>query len=156
MSRKLIEGSVEIVICGTGANILVVQQSHRRASQRRTASFKRYLADVWTKKAQISQEKHKAFLGVMRDNLNRYKMGNSVDPPYFVYHVCKSDESDRLEDLKPFWACDREQDGARPSEREELPGDIAHSDSSHEEEDDNTETDNEQKKKLPRKTLSVG
>lgn len=108
------------------------------------------------KKAQISQEKHKSFLSMMRENMNRYKQGNSVDPPYFVYYLCKSDESERVEDLKPFWVVDHEQEPEevkqnQQEEKDEHVDDTRALESSSDEDD--TETDTEPKKKIPGKTM---
>lgn len=89
-----------------------ILQTHRRVSQKRTSAFKRYLSEVWTKKALISQEKHKAFLNMMREGLSRFKCGNSVEAPYYVYQCCRSDESERREHMKPYWVA--EQDTSDP------------------------------------------
>ncbi|XP_055334399.1 paired amphipathic helix protein Sin3b-like [Paramacrobiotus metropolitanus] len=137
----------------------IAAESHRRVSQRRTTAFKRYLSDVWTKKALISQEKHKAFLSMMRENMNRYKQGNSVDPPYFVYYLCRSDESERLDDAKPFWIqSDAERasaEGEKVEKEEATAVDTAQSDTSEEEDTETDKDDIERKVKQPRKRASV-
>jgi hypothetical protein len=117
--------------------------------------------EVWTKKALITQEKHKAFLGMMRENMNRYKQGNSVEAPYFVYYVCKSDECERLENVKPYWQQEPENEPETEHEHEPFPEhdhdamerdekdeelvDTAPSESSDDEREDDTETETEMK-----------
>ncbi|GAU98128.1 hypothetical protein RvY_09310-2 [Ramazzottius varieornatus] len=95
------------VVYRRGAMKIAVD-THRRVSQKRTSAFKRYLSEVWTKKALISQEKHKAFLNMMREGLSRFKCGNSVEAPYYVYQCCRSDESERREHMKPYWVAEQD------------------------------------------------
>ena len=127
------------------------------------------------KKANITQEKHKACLALYREGLNRWKQGNSVEPPYFVYYVCRSDETERLDnptDKRMYWEVDRDAEAEQEREGEEEPKpsdeyehdamtnaekdeeqvDTAASDSSDNEREDDTETETEQnRRKIDRK-----
>ncbi|OQV17788.1 putative Paired amphipathic helix protein Sin3a [Hypsibius exemplaris] len=141
--------------------IEAARESHKRVTQRRTFAFRRYLSDVWMKKANITQEKNKAFIASYRENLIREKTGNSVKSPYFVHYITRSEESEQLDDAKPYWLRVPEtetepeleaeadldhhrQQQQQQQQKDEEFADTAASDSSDDEREDDTETEVEQ------------